>query len=220
MACLSCSQSRGTARRAPPAPRSDRGASVAPSRAHSRASAMPFQAEMPTSPREVRARARRDASPSSPGAISTVATAMPPPATARPAKLLGDRAVEPRCVGEDQPAVAAHPPAVGEAAFAHRLAHGGAAEHHRLGHEERGALGQIDLDAARKPRAIEQNRLLRQPGKLRRRPARRARPPCPRPARSSGRSSPPPRCRPPAARPRPPSCRSRSGRRRPCRRRC
>ena len=65
---------------------------AAPSRATRRASAMPFQAEMPTSPRNARSSARTAAvARSSPGASSTVASAMPPAAAAAAAELLRQR---------------------------------------------------------------------------------------------------------------------------------
>ena len=109
-------------------------------------------------------RAHGTASPSSPGASSTVASAMPPRPPPGAPSFSATAPSSRDVVGEDEPAVAAQPPAVGQKPSAHRLAHGGAAEHHRLRHQQRGVLGEIDLDAAGKPRAVEQDRLLRQPG--------------------------------------------------------
>ena len=40
-----------------------------------------------------------------------------------------------------------------------------AAEHHSLGHQQRGVRRELDLDAALKPRPVEQDRFLRQPRK-------------------------------------------------------
>src|SRR6476646_3767176 len=81
-----CNQSRGTdvPSAASSASRSRR--NVMPSRATSRATAMPFQAEMAASP--LNSTTRKAASvPSSPGAIKTVASAMPPLAAAGAASL-------------------------------------------------------------------------------------------------------------------------------------
>ncbi len=54
-----------------------------------------------------------------------------------------------------------------ERAVLDRLAHAGAPEHHRLGHDQARIVRQIDLDRAGEPRAVEQDRLLRQPGERR-----------------------------------------------------
>src|SRR5690242_18448773 len=81
-----CNQSRGTGvpSAASSATRSRR--SVMPSRATSRATAMPFQAEMAVSPLKSSARTLASVA-SSPGAIKTVASAMPPLAAAGAASL-------------------------------------------------------------------------------------------------------------------------------------
>ena len=75
----------------------------------------------------------------------------------------GDVAVEPERLGVDQAAIAADAPVVGERARGHRLAHGGAAEHQGLERGQAGVGGQVDLEAAGEPGAVEQDRLLRQP---------------------------------------------------------
>ena len=49
----------------------------------------------------------------------------------------------------------------------HGLAHRGPAEHDDFAEQKRGAFGEIDVDAPRDPRPVEQNGLLRQPGEMR-----------------------------------------------------
>ncbi len=78
-----------------------------------------------------------------------------------------DIAVEPDGFGKHQPAATAQPPAVDELAMQHLFAHRRAAEHHDFAEQKRGVIGQIDIDAPRDPRAVEQDGLLRQPGKVR-----------------------------------------------------
>ena len=117
---------------------------------------------MPASPQKVCARTR-SAIAGSAGTASTVATATAPPADRGLGEHLRDGAVEPQILGQHQPAVTAHPPTVAERAMIDRLAHRRAAEHHRLGHQQRSAGRKLDLDAAVKPRPVEQDRLLRQP---------------------------------------------------------
>ena len=75
----------------------------------------------------------------------------------------GDRAVQTDVLGERQLAAASYAPAIDEAAFVHGFAHRGTAEYDGFGHHQRGAGRQIDVNAARKTRTIEQNSLLRQP---------------------------------------------------------
>ena len=142
--------------------------SRAASWAQKRAIANPFQAEMPTSPpNDSEASRIRSTSASSPGTISAVPIATPPLAIARPRQLFADVAVEPDGFRKHQPAAAAQPPAVDEFALQHPLAHRRAAEHHDLAQQQRGVFGQIDIDAARYPRPVEQDGFLRQPGEMR-----------------------------------------------------
>ena len=69
-------------------------------------------------------------------------------------------------LGKHQLSAAAQAPAVDEFAVLHRLAHRGAAEHHDLAEQKRGVFREIDIDPPRNARPVEQDGLLRQPGKM------------------------------------------------------
>ena len=75
----------------------------------------------------------------------------------------GDIALEADGVGPDQPAVDAQHPGVAQRAMAQPFAAGAAAEENRLDAEKARARREVDLDAPSQPRAVEQDRLLRQP---------------------------------------------------------
>src|SRR5262249_15304118 len=55
--------------------------------------------------------------------------------------------------------------AIKKESMSDRFAHAGAAEHHRFGEHETRIRRKIDIDRAVKSRTVEQDRLLRQPGK-------------------------------------------------------
>ena len=139
--------------------------SAAPSAAHNRAMARPFQAETPTSPRNCPSSART--------ALASRLVARRQQhgrdrdsavGDCRVAKFRGRRTVKAQRLAVNEPAAATQPPAVREFALSHRFAHGGAAEHDRLCEEEARIGSKVDLDRAPQFRPIEQDRLLRQPG--------------------------------------------------------
>jgi hypothetical protein len=67
----------------------------------------------------------------------------------------------------DELPAATQPPAIEQEGLIDRFPHADASEDDSLRHQQPRIVGKIDLDCALEPRAIEQDRLLRQPGERR-----------------------------------------------------
>ena len=138
---------------------------AAPSAATSRAAAIPFQADAPTSPAKLSLHRpnRRDA-----GLVARdfddAGDSDAPVGNGALRQPRRDRAAETDGLGEDERAIDAHPPAVEATAGHDGLAHGRAAEHDGFRQEQARAAGELDVDGAGEPHLVEQDGLLRHPG--------------------------------------------------------
>src|SRR5262245_36184192 len=79
-------------------------------------------------------------------------------------ELVRDGAVEAQRIREQQPVVAAHAPAIEHEPALDPLSHPGPAEDHGFRENEPGVGCEVDIDGAGDAGAVEQDRLLRQPG--------------------------------------------------------